>query len=90
MESLSLEYSYLLEAQRLYFQEQLRQLEREKTLKIAQLEEEYAHLLCLKEDHEKKVRDLEDERRKWEKRASALEKKMADTLKETQFLQQVL
>jgi len=54
VESISLEYSYLLEAQRSYFQDQLRRIEMQKHQKIQQLEDEYAQLLWQKEEHAKK------------------------------------
>jgi len=89
VESISLEYSYLLEAQRSYFQEQLRRTETQKHQKIQQLEEEYADLLWQKEEHAKKARQLEEEKKKWDKRVTELERKMQDTVKETKFLKDV-
>lgn len=89
VESISLEYTYLLEAQKAYFVDQIRRMERQKHDKINQLEEEFALLLQQKEENERKARELEDEKKKWDKRVTELEKKMKETLKETDFLKNV-
>lgn len=89
MESISLEYSYLLEAQRQYFDEQLRRIESQKTRKINQLEEEFAELLEYKEQSERKVRKCEEEKKKLEKKLAMLENKLQEVDKETDFLRQV-
>lgn len=72
----------------MYFQEQLRRLERDKAAKISQLEEEFAHLLHLKEEQAKKIRVLEEEKKKWEKKFSLIEKKFEECNKEAQFLKE--
>jgi len=64
IESLSLEYGYLLEAQKKYFDEQIRKIELNKTRKIVQLEEEYAQLLESKVQIERKMLAVDEERKK--------------------------
>jgi hypothetical protein len=55
-ESLSLEYLHLFEQQSRYFEEQMRRIEQHKAQKIHQLEEEFAEVLWIKEQNEKKIR----------------------------------
>jgi hypothetical protein len=90
IESITLEYSYLLEAQRTYFEEQIRRIERDKFKKIHGLEEEYAQLLEIKERQNQKIRELEEEKKKSDKKVVQLEKKLKDVSKDTQFLKQVV
>ncbi len=78
-----------MEAQRHYFEEQLRRIDREKIRKIQYLEDEYAHLLDHKDSYEKKARELLEEKKRVEKKVLQLEKKCKETQKETEFLKQI-
>lgn len=89
VESISLEYSYLLEAQRSYFQEQLKRIERQKAAKVGHLEEEFAHLLGNKEIQEQRIKGAEEEKRKLERKSQTLEKKLKDAQKEIEFMKEI-
>ena len=89
LESISLEYFYLLDAQKSYFEEQLRRIEHDKFKKIGHLEEEYAFILSCKEQQDKRIKELEDEKRRNDKKVPLLEKKYKETLEEITFLKDI-
>eukprot|EP01114_Cavostelium_apophysatum_P021035 TRINITY_DN7222_c0_g1_i1.p1 TRINITY_DN7222_c0_g1~~TRINITY_DN7222_c0_g1_i1.p1 ORF type:complete len:518 (+),score=119.39 TRINITY_DN7222_c0_g1_i1:63-1616(+) len=89
LESVSLEYTYLLESQKKYFDEQLRKIERDKLRKVTHLEEEYAQLLEGKVQTERKLRDFDEEKKRHQKKQQALEKHIKDLQQENGFLQEI-
>jgi len=89
VESISLEYTYLLEAQKKYFDEQLKRIEVGKARKIVQLDEEYASLVEIKEQVEGKIQQNEEEKKKKDKRMVALEKQLKQQTQEINFLKEI-
>jgi len=75
LESISLEYTYLMETQKRFFDQQLKRLEREKLSKVTHLEEEYAFLMGQLELQNKRIQELENEKKKRDQKISNLEKR---------------
>lgn len=78
-----------MEQQRLYFEEKLRRLEKEKNLKLLYLEEEYAHLLEEKSTIEKKWMELENQFKQSNKKNPEMQKKLKDLEKENKLLTEI-
>lgn len=67
----------------------MRKIEREKLRKISHLEDEYAHLFDVKVKMEHRMRDLEEEKKKKDKKIQTLEKQVAQVSEETSFLKEL-
>jgi len=89
MDAIALEYGYVLEAQRNFYEEQLKKIELQKSKKISLLEQEYAELLERQLGNEKRIYEMEEERKKGEKKSSQFGKESEGNNSRVFFLETV-
>lgn len=75
-----------MEQQRLYFEEKMRRLEKEKALKVLHLEEEYAQLLEEKASYERKLKTVELESKTAIKKSPENTKRIKELERENKVL----
>lgn len=78
-----------MEQQRLYFEEKLRKIEKEKNMKIATLEEEYAQLLEDRTSFEKRLSEMEYQMKQSSKKNPETQKKIKELEKENKLLTEI-
>ncbi|PRP88322.1 BRCA1 associated protein-like [Planoprotostelium fungivorum] len=86
VESLSLEYSYAMESQCKYFEEQMYRLKVEKENKIDLLKQEVEGVVRANGEKGKHLHWMKEEKKRLDKNTKALEVKMRDKLKEVKKL----
>jgi len=86
IESISLEYSYLMEQQRRYFEQQLQKVKKECDTKVSSLEGSFGLLL---ETKEHQIKTILEEKKKYEKKLQKTEKKLKELVKEIEFLKEI-
>jgi len=93
VDAMALEYNYLLtaqlETQRQYFEEKIKEIDNQRKSKLKFLEEDYAQLLEEKLQYANKMKEMEREKKKLQKRTSELEKKIQESTEEASFLKEI-
>jgi BRCA1-associated protein len=93
VETIALEYQYLLtaqlETQKVFFEELLEKLEKEKEERIQRLTQQSEVLSKEQKESSTKLKELEKEKKKAEKKSQELEKKLNEVSKESQFLKEL-
>eukprot|EP00029_Vermamoeba_vermiformis_P002642 TRINITY_DN13019_c0_g1_i1.p1 TRINITY_DN13019_c0_g1~~TRINITY_DN13019_c0_g1_i1.p1 ORF type:complete len:561 (+),score=138.51 TRINITY_DN13019_c0_g1_i1:30-1712(+) len=93
VETIALEYQYLLtaqlETQKVFFEELLEKLEKEKEERIQKLSQQSEVLSKEQKEAVTKLKETEKEKKKAEKKSQELEKKLNEVSKETQFLKEL-